>query len=321
MIDNRMNTKANYLKIGLFVIAAIVVTVMTVVIVGAGMIGKDKVYLETYIDESVQGLSVGSPVKHRGVQIGRVDKITFVTREYDIPSDIENFAMFRRYVMVQVAADYEKIGSGNRQHVKREFGHLVENGLRIRLTSQALTGVAYLEADYLDPNRYPVLDIGWEPKHIYVPSAPSILSTFTQSAEEAFVRLGSLDFEGMVEKTSILLTTVNTAVEEAKIGQLSEEARRMFTEFRETNKKLQALLTTSQPGPASSANLPDMIERLDVSLARIDEFLRTQGNGIEDIIYNVREISVNIRELSEDIKKHPSKVLFGKPPAKSEIVK
>ena len=44
---------------------------------GAGNVFKRTVTIETYFDESVQGLDVGSAVKYRGVQIGRVTRIGF----------------------------------------------------------------------------------------------------------------------------------------------------------------------------------------------------------------------------------------------------
>jgi hypothetical protein len=34
-----------------------------------------------------------------------------------------------------------------------------------------LTGTAYLEADYLDPVRNPFLEIDWQLRFLYVPSA------------------------------------------------------------------------------------------------------------------------------------------------------
>ena len=41
------------------------------------------------------------------------------------------------------------------------FKSELDRGFRVRLASQGLTGVAYLEADYLDPERNPPLEIDW----------------------------------------------------------------------------------------------------------------------------------------------------------------
>ena len=72
-----MGTRANYFKIGLFVIAAAAIAITSVVYMGAGALFRKKLLMETYIDESVQGLEIGSAVRYRGVKIGAVDKIDF----------------------------------------------------------------------------------------------------------------------------------------------------------------------------------------------------------------------------------------------------
>ena len=67
-----MSAQANYYKIGLFVVIAIVLTIGFVVVLGAGSLFQKTIIVETYINGSVQGLTVGSPVKFRGVPIGKV---------------------------------------------------------------------------------------------------------------------------------------------------------------------------------------------------------------------------------------------------------
>jgi phospholipid/cholesterol/gamma-HCH transport system substrate-binding protein len=57
-----MSKKPSYFKIGLFVIAGIFLIFAAVVVLGSGLLHQEKAYFETYFDESVSGLSVGSPV-------------------------------------------------------------------------------------------------------------------------------------------------------------------------------------------------------------------------------------------------------------------
>ena len=76
-----MGTKPNYFKIGIFVIVAVILILAAVAIWGSGLFAEEKVYFETYFDESISGLSVGAPVEIRGVQIGRVERITFARNE------------------------------------------------------------------------------------------------------------------------------------------------------------------------------------------------------------------------------------------------
>ena len=55
-----MSLKANYFKLGLFVIGAIVAGVVVLVIIGSGRWFQPKLTIETYFNESVQGLDIGS---------------------------------------------------------------------------------------------------------------------------------------------------------------------------------------------------------------------------------------------------------------------
>ena len=73
-----MRQRMNYYKIGLFVISSIFIVSVFIIILGAGNLFQKNLILETYFDESIQGLDVGSIVKFRGVKIGTVKEITFV---------------------------------------------------------------------------------------------------------------------------------------------------------------------------------------------------------------------------------------------------
>ena len=85
-----MSSQASYFRIGIFVISAVIVLIACIIFFGAADLFKEEVMMETYIDGSVQGLSVGSPVKHRGVKIGTVKEITFLGFEYNLEQTEED---------------------------------------------------------------------------------------------------------------------------------------------------------------------------------------------------------------------------------------
>ena len=91
-----MSQKANYFKLGLFVIASIIAGIAVLVIIGTGRWFERRITIETYFKESVQGLDIGSKLKYRGVVIGEVTKIsfTYTTYQLDLPmSERERFVM------------------------------------------------------------------------------------------------------------------------------------------------------------------------------------------------------------------------------------
>ena len=63
--------KLSYFKIGLFVISATVLAVIGIIVLGVGSVFQRAALVETYIEESVQGLDIGSPMKFRGVLVGK----------------------------------------------------------------------------------------------------------------------------------------------------------------------------------------------------------------------------------------------------------
>ena len=69
-------TRTNYWKIGLFVAAGVMATVIAFFWIGANRLNRRWSPRVTYFDESVQGLDVGAPLKMRGVTVGSVLEIT-----------------------------------------------------------------------------------------------------------------------------------------------------------------------------------------------------------------------------------------------------
>src|SRR5262245_263258 len=77
-----MSTKTNNLKIGVFVLIGLVLLLGSLFALGVRSQLEPKSDFETYVTEDVEGLSVGSPVKLRGVPVGQVTRINFTWNDY-----------------------------------------------------------------------------------------------------------------------------------------------------------------------------------------------------------------------------------------------
>jgi len=55
-----MSANTNYFKLGVFVLCAIGILIAAIIVLSSGLLGSDAILLETYIDESVQGLSTST---------------------------------------------------------------------------------------------------------------------------------------------------------------------------------------------------------------------------------------------------------------------
>lgn len=328
-----MVNKVNYFKIGLFVIFAVMTLLGIVVLLGAGALTKEKVYFETYIDESVQGLTVGSPVKNRGVQVGRVEKIVFAANEYGLDPGSPEYIKYNRYVLVLVSADPEDFAVEDRYHFNELLDRMIADGFRIRLTQQALTGVAYLEANYFDPEEYPIPEVPWHPRYKYVPSIQSVLSTFTESAELALKKISNIDFEKLIMDFNDLVVNLDNNLTDMHLPEATADARVLMSELQDTNDSLKIFLKELRrsnhnlnemlkpvENESQRISLPQLVANIDSAVTRLDQMIENKTPEIEATINSLKQTSDNFNTLSQDLKNNPSQIIFGNPPAKSEAM-
>ena len=315
-----MKSKANHFKIGLFVLGSMTVVIVGLLAVSSETFKTDVVRIETYINESVQGLSEGSAMLHRGVAIGRIDKITFVPLEYPIEVNSPEFKQYGRYVMVVVAVDRSKMPGLNRDPAvfRAMMESEVRNGLRLKLTYQGITGLLTLETDYVDGRRYPPLQVPWKPRYLYIPSAPSVITSFTLAVESVFQRFEKFDLEGISQKMGRTLEAIEKAAGEVKLEELRGSALTLVEDLRRTNRQVQQVLTSQTP-PAGT--IPDAFRQFTATLSRIEQVVATHEDDIDKILADLRAVSANLRDLSELLKNDPAKILLSGQPAHSEVVK
>jgi len=338
-----MSMKPSYFKIGLFVIIAFILIIIAVVVFGSSLFAEEKVYFETYFDGSVSGLNIGAHLENRGVRIGRVEKITFARTEYEMTIGSEDYLKYGNYVLVLSSIDLENLQEMTAEQRKQNLEQVIQLGFRVRLASNLLTGQAFLEADYLDPNRYPVLEVPWQPKNFYLPSAPGQFTTMKQSVDNILTQLEQIDTAEIGRLIEQILISVNKAIDDANVPQISSgllslvakvnetiddpnlsaaasEIKNLFAETRLTNQNLQKLLQSPQED-SQMANIAVMVAQLNRTLSRIDKLIATQTPKAEQALNDLQKILANLSDLTESLKRHPSELIFSRPPPKSEAIK
>ena len=321
-----MSAKANYFKLGLFICGAVALGVAAVLVLGAGRIFQKKFIIETYLEQSVQGIDIGSKVKYRGVPIGNVRRIGFTRDHY---SDRNAGSTKHSYVLVEIEVTSLPFAMTSREELVRTLPQEVSLGLRTRLTSQGVTGTSYVEIDYLDPAKYPALPIEWEPANPYIPSAPSVLSTIVNSAEDLFTELDRIDFTKIAVGVERLIVTLEDKVARLPLGMLGTNAATLLTDVRSTNERIQKLLdrpeinTMLQDASGAMAGLrrttesPELtnsIVQFQRTLRRLDQLIAGKENDLALSLDNLRVLTENLRELSENAKRFPAQLFFGEPP-------
>ena len=252
--------QSDYFKLGFFVIIGTGMLLLVVLILGAGDYFKETYTMETYINETVNGLEVGSPVKLKGVQVGSVSEISFVSHYYD-----ESY----RYVYVECELDANKFKTLNRDSLAEVIKEDVKNGLRAQPTSLGLTGQLYLNLDYVNPATNPPLPITWQPQHIYVPSAPSTLSRLEQAVASVGDFLSGLkkqDIEIIVEDVKAITQGVRSFMKRTDMKELGKS---LVANLKETYRLL-ARVNQLLKDPAMEQVIPDASGAI-ASLRRILE--------------------------------------------------
>ncbi|MDF3820615.1 MlaD family protein [Leptospira sp. 96542] len=309
----------SYFKVGVFVLASFFTLILFLIFFTAGSFFQRSIRLETYFDESVQGLDIGSPVKHRGVKVGTVQEITFVQNEYTADLKTDDSLRYGRYVLIKMSVpDFVKGVYGN--DLKKTVERMIASGLRVRLASQGLTGTAYLEVDYLNPEKNPPLAIDWEPKTIYIPSAPSTISRFTASVDKFFDNLEKADVDKILLHVNQLVQSLNQAVGEANLGALARESTSLVSELRKTNSELKNLLASPETQNAPK-KFDQTITQLQSTMKRLDTILASNQGDISTAVENLRIASEDLKEVTSNAKKYPSQFLFGEAPNKSKLWK
>ncbi len=316
-----MSKQPNYFWIGLFVLGALVLIVGGIVAVSADSMGVDAILMETYLNESVMGLSVGSELTHRGVPIGRIERITFVPTEYPMVVGSRDLERFGRYVMVVVAVDPKKVPTlGDAPELFRAMmEEQVQQGLRLKLSFQGITGMAVLETDYITIDRTSDLAINWEPKYIYIPSTPSLITSFTQAVDNVFRRLEKIDFEAVVTHIDDNLVTLEQTLQDLQMDEIRQTLVTFVEDLSETNQQVQDVLTKAEG--LADTEITQALEEFTSTLVRIERLVAFHEPDVDRILIDIRLIAANLKRLSESLKSDPAKLLLSTPPTRSEVVK
>jgi phospholipid/cholesterol/gamma-HCH transport system substrate-binding protein len=344
---NVMSQKAHYFKIGLFVLAASLLAVVGVIVLGSGRWFESMRMVETYFTESVQGLEIGAPVRLRGVRLGQVESIRLAREEYKIPVNLENGLFpYNGVVVVRMSIQPGIAAQMPAEDEEMRIKKASDAGLRFRLASQGITGVLYIESEFVDPERYPPMEIGWTPKSQYIPSAPSTITEFGTDLRSITRKLEQVEIDNIAKNLDMMLTSVTQLLKDMQANNLGTEVRQIVLEMRETlqdsrrvldNPHLTKTLKDSAVAMedfrrttadlsymakdmrAAMTQLPSLIARLNQIVHRIDILLVEKGEAVDDVLENLQSVSEDLRNLTKTIEAYPSQVLLGEPPPRKQM--
>lgn len=251
---------------------------------------RDDIYKKTYVKKtrwllhfegSVGGLSVGAPVKFKGIRIGEVVDITL---EFDYDAMV-----FRIPVVIEV--EPERIAMTGQQTIDRMHANeiIVENGLRAQLKlGNLLTGQLYIDLDMYpdEPSR----KIVYGGKYPELPTLPTPIEEITRGV----VRI--------VDK-----------LEKFPLAQIGNDFQDILAYLNKSNKQLLKLMQNLDEtlAPAATATL----ERSQTTLMKLNRLLSAEsptGHELKRSLSELADAARNISVLADYLGRHPESLVFGK---------
>lgn len=269
-------------KLGLFVLGALGLMVVVLFLLGISERFAPKGKLVTFFTESVQGLDVGSPVKYKGVPIGRVSAIFIDTKDkkirVDMNVDLKTFTVSNQEsAMMSLNSFYDF------------FRNERALGLRCRMDYGGLTGLKYIELDYFAQPSPGVARIVMPdeavPGRLLVPSTPSTLTDIMGKLNRSLEKIASVDFEGISQR---LMTSLGDASAVLGDENLKESLKRIGS-ITENLDKVSAGMAAS----ITEDSLNRLVGDLKHTLSQIDGLSNSLAKQVDDA--KLGETGVSIR--------------------------
>ncbi len=257
-----MATLRTKFSVGIFLILGLAIVVVGIIWLGmSNYLEKGRLFV-AYFDESVQGLDKDSPVKYRGVYIGRVHAIGVAANERLIE------------VVMKIETDLQPNGMAGQQIVAQ-------------LKSVGITGLMFIELEQKkgdEPLIYPSADL--KPPYPVLPTRPSEISKFFKGLEDMFSIFRALDTKTISDELTTALKKVNRTLDDAQLDT-------MVADVRDTLKNLQKVL--------DAKNLDRMLNSFEQTSENVNKMAVNADGGISDIRKTVGRLDGVIESSGSDI--------------------
>jgi phospholipid/cholesterol/gamma-HCH transport system substrate-binding protein len=284
-----METKANYVAVGAFVLACVFGLVVALLWLAGAQYTSEFAYYRTFFTGSVTGLGDGTLVRYNGIQVGHVSKLDF---DPDDP----------KRVIVTLQVD-PKLN--------------IPSDSLASIASEGLTGGTYVEIDGGSKTAAVLPHKIWG-EYPIIKTSPSTLQQLEQSAPELVDKLNKA-----ADKINDLLSDQNRK----NVAQILHDLRdTMDAVDKHTHDIETTLANVSQASGKLNGDLADLhvdltdlhgvLGHADASLGKINRLTDDADGAVNSA--NVGQLSSQIRglassltRLSDQLEHEPTRLLFG----------
>ncbi len=304
-----MASKKAKFTVGLFVAGGLTISVLAIVWLGMARYFEKGRFFVTYFNESVQGLKKDSPVKYRGVSIGRVESI-------GVAPDSK---------LIQVI-------------LKIESGQKLDNNIVAQLKNVGITGSMLVELDHKkkgEPDESPVLSFPTE--YPIVASKPSEINRLLRGLDEVLNHFKSIDLPGISDKLKLTLDNANLMIADADVKGISNKLQSSLTSADRILKngkwesilvrvdrtlvRIEGFVVRNEEPVAEAimdlkkamANADNMLEKGAAFIGNTDDALNRLKLQLLLSAQNLERATDNLNRFLETLSDSPSQLLFGEP--------
>ncbi|WP_413734443.1 intermembrane transport protein PqiB [Sodalis sp. RH21] len=239
-------------------------------------------------NDSIRGLQPGAPVEFRGVRLGTVAQVPFIstatqqsiTDDYQVP------------VLIRIEPD-RFIGKLRASFdINQLIKEAEDRGLRATLkNANLLTGSLFVDLDFY-PQAKPWEGMKSVSGYTVLPTTSGGLAQIQQKLMLTLDKINNLPLNPMInEATSTLAQSQNTLRELQKtlksVNQITESQsmQQLPQDMQRTLRELNSSMKGFQPGSAAYNKMVDNMQRLDQVLRELQPVLRTLNNKSNALVF------------------------------------
>jgi paraquat-inducible protein B len=320
-----MSRKASPTLIGAFVVGAVVLSVLALIVLGAGRYFRKTYDFVLYFGGSVNGLQVGAPVRYKGVEVGSVK---------DIRLQVDSGMEVQR-IPVIIEIDPDKITSrGYSSRIlsdPRFFDDAVNRGLRGQLQLESfVTGVLFVALDMFPntPANYVQQPGRGRYRYREIPTEPNPLERARGAVDRVLAKLADTDFESFVDSATRAVAAINELVSSPELRATIRSSGDVTHRLGDAAANL-SRLATSLDGQVDSlsgdvrlttAAAREAIKHAQDVIDRTDATINDSPTAYE-LDKTLQELSAaarSLRLLTGYLERNPSALVLGRPVSKEE---
>jgi phospholipid/cholesterol/gamma-HCH transport system substrate-binding protein len=284
-----METKANYVAVGVFVMALLLGLVVALLWLTGTEYAQEYSYYQTYFSGSVSGLGKGTPVRYNGIEVGRVAQLNFDPND---PKKVQ--------VIMQIDPKLQ-----------------IHSDSVASIASQGLTGGSYVEIDGGTKDA-PILAPHFWGEYPTIKSKPSTLQQLEQSAPILVAKLNKIadrlnDVLNDKNRKAIadLLANLRTtsAVFSARAGDMDTMLRNLNSASARLNGDLADLHNTLGHADEALASVKGAVGSVSRLAEHVDNAVASAQLG--QLSTDMRNLVSNLNHLSNQLEREPTRLLFG----------